>query len=360
MDGVDSSLPLQVEFQIRARYFSLFAPLQPVFTRSGNGSLYVAAPLPDAAGLDPFPAEKGTGCGNALNQTLACTDVAVYGFAPGGTLQFITYLAGRTRETPRLARLSADGVLVIGGTTDSDNFPATANAAQKSYGGPTARPYASGYFNNLVVPGDYFATRLNPASGTLEASTYYGGPEADGLAGIELGADGSLFILGRGTASLPVTRDALQGSCTSAGCFDGYAARLTPGLDRLLFATYLPGTFLTAKIFAINGSIYFAGHARSAFPVSATAYQRQPAGGTDGFVARLDPTGSRLLFATYLGTPSDDRVNAIAISPDASVWALSPPIQRRCLRARRLAIVWFVSTLRVKSFSCRRILTSQI
>jgi uncharacterized protein (TIGR03437 family) len=129
--------------------------------------------------------------------------------------------------------------------------------------------------------------------------------------------------LGRATAGLPVTRGALQGSCVTPSCFDGYAARLTPALDRVAFGTYLPGAYVTAKVFAPDGSIYFAGFTSGAFPTSATAFQRQPAGGEDGFVARLDPAGTRLLFATYLGGPGDERIRQIAVAADGTVWAAS-------------------------------------
>jgi uncharacterized protein (TIGR03437 family) len=70
-----------------------------------------------------------------------------------------------------------------------------------------------------------------------------------------------------------------------------------------------------------DGSIYFVGSAAAGFPTSATAYQRQDAGKSDGIIGRLDPQGSSLMFATYIGGSEDDHVSALAVSPDGSVWA---------------------------------------
>src|SRR2546428_11567420 len=44
-----------------------------------------------------------------------------------------------------------------------------------------------------------------------------------------------------------------------------------------------------------------------AFPVTASAFQKAPGGGTDGFVTKLNPTGKALLFSTYLGGSDSDQ-----------------------------------------------------
>jgi hypothetical protein len=40
---------------------------------------------------------------------------------------------------------------------------------------------------------------------------------------------------------------------------------------------------------------------------------------TDGFVIKLDPSGSKALFATYVGGIGDDTVNAIAVNKTGTV-----------------------------------------
>jgi len=68
------------------------------------------------------------------------------------------------------------------------------------------------------------------------------------------------------------------------------------------------------------GSAYVAGTTTSSdFPVTRGAFQEQLAGGLDGFVAKLGPAGSSLLYATYLGAATETAEEmALAIAVDAS------------------------------------------
>ena len=121
--------------------------------------------------------------------------------------------------------------------------------------------------------------------------------------------------------TLPVSSGALLAVCQSDPCYNGYAARLSPALDKLIYGTYLPGmSQATAQLYS-DGSVYYAGTAQAGFPVTPGAYQMQNAGGYDGIIARLDPTGSKLPFATYFGGPETDWILAISLAPDGSVWA---------------------------------------
>jgi Beta-propeller repeat len=73
---------------------------------------------------------------------------------------------------------------------------------------------------------------------------------------------------------------------------------------------------------APDGSITITGFtASSDLPTTRGAAQRRYGGGTgqfedvpsDGFAARLDPSGSRLLYSTYLGGANDDVGNAVTV-----------------------------------------------
>ena len=79
------------------------------------------------------------------------------------------------------------------------------------------------------------------------------------------------------------------------------------------------------------GNVYLAGNTGDPkFPVTAGAYQTAFAGGpvstfgvpanTDGFLAKLKPDGSGLVWATYLGGSGNDAVIAIAVDPAGNVW----------------------------------------
>ena len=57
-----------------------------------------------------------------------------------------------------------------------------------------------------------------------------------------------------------------------------------------------------------------------AFPATAGAFQTKRAGGTDAFAAKLNPQGSAMVWASYLGGKGDDAAHAIAVDSKGNVW----------------------------------------
>jgi uncharacterized protein (TIGR03437 family) len=92
----------------------------------------------------------------------------------------------------------------------------------------------------------------------------------------------------------------------------------------LEFATYLGGTrddFIAQGIgFDSQGNIVIAGSTQSTLPATAGALRTTALGGFDGFVAKLDPTGSRLLYLTYMGGTEEDRIGAIATDASGAIY----------------------------------------
>lgn len=322
VEGIDPALPLQIAVELNAPAAPPYLAGSTQQAADAAGSTYYVIPVADAAGkAAPFPTLGSPGCGTEIATPVPCTDVAVYKFSAAGTLEFITYLAGAVNDTPGFLGLTPDGQVAVAGTTDSADFPVTAGAFQTSYTGPP--PAAS---DNPNYPGgDLFAAILDTATGSLRSATFLGGPNPDILGTAAIGIDSSFYFLPASTAQssvgMPVSSGALLPACQSNPCYNGYAARLSPALDKLIYGTYLPGMPQAAAQLYSDGSVYYAGTAPAGFPVTPGAYQAQNAGGYDGVVARLDPTGGKLLFATYFGGPETDWILAIALGPDGSVWA---------------------------------------
>jgi hypothetical protein len=89
------------------------------------------------------------------------------------------------------------------------------------------------------------------------------------------------------------------------------------------FSTYFGGSgFDGANAIAVDaaGNIYIAGWTES--PDLPTAAPGQPAngGGADAFVAKLDPTGTHLVFCTYLGGTAEDRALGITLDAAGNVY----------------------------------------
>jgi len=318
LDGQTSTDPIQIEMPLGTPLAPFSSPLSAT---DGAGNIFVAVNVPDAAGKDdPFPSDRWSGCGSLATSLMACFDTAVYKFSKTGELMFVTYLAGRTRELPTFLGLASNGTLVVTGITDSTDFPVSAAALQRVYGGPPAPPFLGGPF-----AGDFFASRIDQNSGILLQSTYLGGPNGDTAGESALAADGSVYFLPKlftnSSAGMAVTPGALLQACNGTPCVNGYVARLAPQMDKLIYATYLPGSVDATARLGPDGSVYYAASSNGDFPATPGAYQTKPVGGYDGFVARMDPTGTKLLFGTYIGGPTSDVILHIAVAPDGSVWA---------------------------------------
>jgi hypothetical protein len=110
-----------------------------------------------------------------------CDDGFVTKFkASGQELDYSTYLAGRAEDQGLVIDITEKGEALVGGRTDSTDFPVTAGAAQPEFGG-----YIDG-----------FALKLRK-SGTPVWSTFLGGEDADRATGISADRKGSAHVSGR-------------------------------------------------------------------------------------------------------------------------------------------------------------------
>jgi len=157
---------------------------------------------------------------------------------------------------------------------------------------------------------DAFVTKINPAGTALVYSTYIGGSGDDDAAGIALDANGNVIITGTTSSTdFPVTSGAFQSACNVGQariCVDAFVAKLNPAGSALVFATYLGGTGdEEARGVALDGTgnIYVAGKTAST-DFPIAGTPYSTAASQGGFVAKLSPVGA-LLASTYFGTGSN-------------------------------------------------------
>jgi hypothetical protein len=154
----------------------------------------------------------------------------------------------------------------------------------------------------------------------LAYSTYLGGTATDSATAIALDAAGNAYVAGW-TVSLdfPETAGSRLGNASGV---DVFVAKLSPAGD-LLYLTYLGGSGEDeAYGIAVDslGSAVVAGRTYSTDFAIANASQSRPGGGREGFVAKLNPAGSALVFSTYLGGSGADAVNAVAVDPLGNIY----------------------------------------
>jgi subtilase family serine protease len=96
---------------------------------------------------------------------------------------------------------------------------------------------------------------------------------------------------------------------------EAFVARLDPTGTRLLSATYLGGggtDVATGVAVDASGAVYLSGYTDSLDFPVVGGYQVGPRGGFDAFVARLAPDGTALAYSSYLGGAADDFAFAVA------------------------------------------------
>jgi uncharacterized protein (TIGR03437 family) len=180
----------------------------------------------------------------------------------------------------------------IAGSADGDSFPTTPGAFQTRLSNPQP-----------------FAAKLNP-NGLLEWATLLGGRDGSSAASaIAVDATGVYVAGSVGDDTFPTTPGAFQETAKTTsgpGTLPGYGfiAKLNPTGSALLFSTLLGGTAGANALSGVdkiaidnNGAVYALGTSSSPdFPVTSGAYQSVGR----MFLAKLNPSGSGLLFSTFV------------------------------------------------------------
>lgn len=170
------------------------------------------------------------------------------------------------------------------------------------------------------------ASRLVPRS-----SSFIGGPGFDGsVADVVIAPGGDVFIVGSAKAGLKTTAGVVQP--LAGGNYDAYLMKLDAQGD-LVFSTYLGGEAddqASAVALGDDGSIFVAGGTFGEFPVTEGAFQTVPQHefdpecwehcSGDGFVTKISPDGSDLLYSTYLGGEQDDGIDGLTVTTGGTVY----------------------------------------
>jgi hypothetical protein len=157
---------------------------------------------------------------------------------------------------------------------------------------------------------------LSPA--TLDYSTILGPGVAYAVA---VDNAGNSYVTGETSAkNFPVTSGAFQ---TRIGVGqDAFVAKFNP-TGGLVYATYLGGHDLTLGTgIAVDqyGDAYVTGKTSAKdFPVKNALQPNYGGGQSDAFVAKLNPTGSALLYSTYLGGPGTENFTNPTNSPTGGI-----------------------------------------
>jgi len=221
-------------------------------------------------------------------------------------LAYSTYIGGNGWDYAGGMAVDASGYVYISGTIDATsvpNIPEALTAARLGPGGGR----------------DGFVAKLNPTGTELLYFTYFGGSGSELAGAIAVDDTGAIYLSGSTLSSdFPTTAGSFRPTFGAGGTWEGYVTKMNSSGSALLYSTYLGGNgYVNPRDLTLDswGCVYVTGNTNSTdFPTTPDAVQPSFGGGEgDGFVTRLNATGSALLYSTYLGGTSQDHSHSIAV-----------------------------------------------
>ena len=239
--------------------------------------------------------------------------------AAGTALVYSSYLGGSLEDGGQGISVDSAGNAYLTGYTNSSDFP-TVNPVQPANG-----------FDNEAA----FVTKVNPTGSALVYSTYLGGDNGEnngsgtiGL-GIAVDATGNVYVTGVTENTNFPTVNPLQATNLEGVPHTAFVTKFNAAGSAMIYSTYLGGSGSTSAEYDqgwgiaadSSGNAYVTGWTSSAtFP---TVNALQPTctgcpGITYAFVAKINPTGSAFVYATYLGGSVGGVTEGYGIAADSA------------------------------------------
>jgi hypothetical protein len=309
-----------------------------------------------------------TTSGVFANTAAGSSDVVVTCLDPSGSsLIFSTYVGGSGVDVPDALAVSSVGQIVVGGSTDSTDYPTLPNAYDPTFNGglfdgfvSVLNPDGSGLLlstylggscnefvhalgftstGRVVVAGNtcspnfpstssafdpsfggqadgilcwFDASQSGPSQ--LVASTFLGSTGADQIFDLEMAPNDEPIVVGTSSSpDFPAT----------AGSYDetlggSFISRLAADGSALIESTHFKGGN-PLRVMLDGQTIVIAGTPNLTLPVTPEAFDPDWNGQNDAFVARFDDQLTTLLAATYLGGSRMDNPHGLAVDESGNV-----------------------------------------
>lgn len=199
-------------------------------------------------------------------------------------LDYCSFLGGSGDDRAFAIAVDGSGYAYVTGWTKSVDFPVSG----------ALQPELAGCKNAFVA-------KLNPA-GALVYSSYLGGSESDSGNAIAVDSPGNVTVVGDTTSTNFPLSHPIQSSLN--GQTNVFVSRLSPTGNALAFSTYLGGSGSdhgAGVALDSTGAAYLTGSTTSINFPTVNAFQPTSGGNQDAFVAKIDGSGSSLVYSTYLG-----------------------------------------------------------
>lgn len=272
---------------IQVAYFGQEQPIR----LDSTGALVIASSLGYIQEAAPYSYQEGDNVVSSsylLSENVLSFKIGSYDTSKtliiDPSIVWSTYHGGSSNDYGTAIAHDAKNHLYMCGGTSSFNFPSSIGAHQ----------------DTLTGSMDAFISKFD-SSGALVWSTYFGGLDEDLGVDILCGASGAIYVLANTSSILKTTSGSLQDSLKGAS--DAFIMKLN-SLGELQWSTYFGGDSVdVATGISVDSKeeVVISGYTMSKnLPHTPLAHQVKLKGDTDGFVAKIDSSGT-LRWATYLG-----------------------------------------------------------
>ncbi|MHA3964719.1 MAG: SBBP repeat-containing protein [Candidatus Thorarchaeota archaeon SMTZ1-45] len=224
----------------------------------------------------------------------------------GTTMLYSTFFGGTDDDRGYKVLVDSSDNIWAAGTTDSFDFPATANA----------------YKNTTSGGRDIYLLKLSTDGSTLIYSTYFGGSSNDDVMSLTFDSFGNIWGTGSTSGTFPTTPNAYDTSY--GGSYDCVVFQFAKNGSTLLYSTYLGGSnqdYGRSVLVDRNNVIWISGDtATNTFPTTPDAFNGSYSGIRDAFLLSLAPNGTDLYYSTFLGGSDIEVFASLALSSSGRAW----------------------------------------
>jgi hypothetical protein len=223
-----------------------------------------------------------------------------------GKVLWATRVGGTKYDGAFRIHLDEGGAAWIAGYTESSDFPVTAGAAQRRFGGGDS---------------DGFIARVG-SDGQLLYASYIGGSGSEQAIDLAIEPQaGSVHVIGMTQSrNLPGVKNR---ATAKPGKQDGFVAELDPANPSISRALYLAGSDddrPTSIVRQSDGHILVVGYTLSKdFPVKAP-YQAKHQGKNSAFMVRVNAASYEVRSSTFFGGSGQDSAYGAALGPTGDVY----------------------------------------
>lgn len=241
--------------------------------------------------------------------------------ATGTGLLYATRFGGSIANEGVAVAVDSTGHAYVTGHTESPDFPVTPGAFEQVFCNGGA---------DCNGDWDSFVSKFTADGHALVYSSFVGGSGSDFTHSIALNGSGEAFVAGETqAANFPTTAGALQETKRSSG-YSGFVVKLNADGTAARYSTYLGssgGDSATGIAVDGSGNAYVTGATGSNdFPTTPGVVQRTIRGAADAFLSKLNPTGSALIYSTFLGGSSEDSGWAVTVNSSGYAYVLGSTV----------------------------------